>query len=49
MIVVRIKKTKAIICEVETEEAGLEMIKEFEEVDIEEGIYKPDFYEIAEI
>lgn len=49
MIVVRIRETKAIICEVETEEVGLEMIEEYESVDVEEGIYTPEFYEVAEI
>ncbi len=48
-IVVRCRQTGYIIEYVSSTEEGLNLIREFEEKDKEEGIYEEDFYEVAEI
>lgn len=49
MIVVRNKETGMVIVEVESVKAGEELISVYEDIDKEDGIYTPDFYEVAEL
>lgn len=49
MLVVRDREAGNIIERVSSVEEGLEVIRKFENQDIAEGIYEPDFYEVAEV
>lgn len=46
---VRDFETGTVIEVFNTREDAVQCLKQFEEQDIEEGIFKPEFYEVAEI
>lgn len=49
MLVIRDREAGNIIEEVATVEEGKKVIATYEAKDKEDGIYEPDFYEIAEV
>lgn len=49
MLVVRDKEAGNIIEQVATMEEGLEVIEKYENWDLLEGNYEPEFYEVVEI
>lgn len=48
MFITRDKETRNMIDEFETLEEAQDAIKEYEEMDRQDEIYAPDFYEIVE-
>lgn len=48
-LVVRDREAGNVIEDVSTWEEGEKLIEEYEKSDMKDGIYEPDFYEVAEI